>query len=100
MVDLTVKLENLTFKNPVLAGPTLVNEYSEMLEKCLKHGVGGVITPTYTDQEENILRPKPYVVSAQSLFPDLDMFLTLAEFSAVPYDKAMKYVSSMRKLCA
>jgi dihydroorotate dehydrogenase/NAD-dependent dihydropyrimidine dehydrogenase PreA subunit len=100
MVDLTVKLETLTFKNPILAGPVLVNEYPEMLEKCLGYGVGGVITPTYTDQKENICRPRPYIVSPQSVFPDLDMFLTLAEFSAVPYEKALeKYVPSMRKLC-
>ncbi len=100
MADLTVKLDGLTFKNPILAGPTLVSEYDEMLEKCLKHGVGGVITPTYNDQEKNIFRPKPYVVSTQSVFPDLDMFLTAAEFSAVPLGDALKYVSSMKKVCA
>ncbi|MGB9853326.1 MAG: 4Fe-4S binding protein [Candidatus Bathyarchaeales archaeon] len=100
MVDLTVKLDILTFKNPILVGPVIVSEYPEMLEKCLSYGVGGVITPTYTDQEENIFRPRPYIVSPQTIFPDLDMFFTLAEFSVVPYEKALeKYVPSMRKLC-
>lgn len=101
MVDLTVKLDALTFKNPILVGPVIVNEYPEMLEKCLSYGAGGVITPTYTDQKENIFRPRPYIVSPQTIFPDLDMFFTLAEFSAVPYKKALeKYVPSMHKLCS
>lgn len=102
MVDLTVKVGTLTFKNPILVGPLIITEYPEMLEKCLAHEVGGVITPTYTTHQENIFRPKPYIVSPQALFPDLqDMFLTLAEFSAVPHKKALeKHIPSMRNLCA
>jgi len=102
MVDLTVKVDNLTFKNPILVGPLVITEYPQMLEKCLTHEVGGIITPTYTTDQENTLRPKPFIVSPQTLFPDLqDMFLTLAEFSAVPLKKALeKDVPSMRSLCA
>lgn len=102
MVDLTVKIGNLTLRNPVLVGPLVVTEYPEMIEKCITHEVGGIITPTFTTHEENVFRPRPYIVSPQGLFPDLqDMFLTLAEFSAAPIKKALeKYVPSMRKLCA
>ncbi|MCS7115699.1 MAG: 4Fe-4S binding protein [Nitrososphaerota archaeon] len=101
MVDLTVKLESLMFKNPILVGPTIVNEYPEMLEKCLAHGAGGVITPTYTGRKEDVFRPRPYIIGPQRLFPDLDMFFTLAEYSAVPFEEALKkHVPSLRKLCA
>ncbi|MEM1538959.1 MAG: 4Fe-4S binding protein [Candidatus Bathyarchaeia archaeon] len=101
MVDLTVKLENLTFKNPILVGPTIVNEYPEMLEKCLAQGAGGVITPTYTGRKEDVFRPRPYIIGPQRLFPDLDMFFTLAEYSAVPFEEAIKkHVPSLHKQCA
>jgi dihydroorotate dehydrogenase/Pyruvate/2-oxoacid:ferredoxin oxidoreductase delta subunit len=102
MVDLTVKIGNLTLRNPILVGPLVVSEYPEMIEKCLAHEVGGIITPTFTAHEENVFRPRPYIVSPQGLFPDLqDMFLTTAEFSAAPVKKALaKYIPSMRKLCA
>lgn len=100
MVDLTVKLENLTFKNPVLVGPTIVNEYPEMLEKCLAEGAGGVITPTYTGRKEDVFRPRPYIIGPQRLFPGLDMFFTVAEYSAVPFEEALKtHVPLLRKLC-
>lgn len=101
MVDLTVNVETLTFKNPVLVGPLIVTEYPRMLEKCLAQGAGGVITPTYTTAREATFRPRPYVISPQALFPDLqDMFLTIAEFSAVPPKEALeKHIPQMRKLC-
>ena len=102
MVDLTVKFDTLTFKNPILVGPLVVTEYPPMLERGLAHQIGGVITPTYTADKENTFRPKPFIVSPRALFPDLqDMFLTLAEFSAVPIDIALeKHLPTMHNLCS
>lgn len=46
-VDLTVKVGPLTFRNPVLPGPSEIVQDAKTVKKCIKHGVGGIVTKTY-----------------------------------------------------
>jgi len=60
MIDLTVKVAGMTFKNPVLPAASELVFNGESAKRVADSGVGGIVTKTFTSSPEFRIRVRPY----------------------------------------
>ena len=64
-VDLSVLLDGIKFKNPILPGSSEIAFDEASVKRCIDNGVGGIVTKTYTYVPAMATRPRPTHVHYQ-----------------------------------
>lgn len=101
-VDLTVEALGLTFKNPVLPAASDIAQDAKTVEKCIKNGVGGIVTKSYTPLAPIRGRFCPSFAFADRLGPEFRSSMLYPGVGQAPYppERVLKEeMPGMRKLC-
>jgi len=100
-IDLTTKLGPLTLKNPILPGSSEIVMDDEGVEKCIKQGIGGIVTKSYVDDIPPTMKttPRPWAFYL-GRFGLETSWLANAGFVARPPQVVLeKYMPRMVRLC-
>ena len=77
MVDLTVEIAGLKFRNPVLpaAGPPVRD--GERIRRCVEGGAGGIVTKTISVKAADPLIPRPHMAEVKGGFLNMELWSEL-----------------------
>jgi len=77
MVDLTVEIAGLKFRNPVLpaAGPPVRD--GVRIKKCIEGGAGGIVTKTISIKAADPLIPRPHMAEVRGGFLNTELWSEL-----------------------
>jgi dihydroorotate dehydrogenase/Pyruvate/2-oxoacid:ferredoxin oxidoreductase delta subunit len=99
-IDLSVKIGNLTFSNPILPGSSDIILEEGGVVKCLKEGIGGIVTKTFTSTPLRT-RARPYHFNYRVFGDGLEnCWITRGGFHPMsPEEAAEKLILKIARLC-
>ncbi|HUL38528.1 MAG TPA: hypothetical protein VLW47_12675, partial [Thermodesulfobacteriota bacterium] len=93
MVDLSVKVGGLTFKNPILPAASELVFDGSSAQRVANAGAGGIVTKTFTSTAEFRIRLRPYqfpLFRFDPSFRKTGSFLSMASPHVEELDRVMQ----------
>ena len=98
-VDLSVMIDGIKFKNPIIPGSSEIAFDEASVKRCIDNGVGGIVTKTYTYVPAMATRPRPTHAHYQK-FGLSDSWETFVRQDTAIWQEAVeKHLPGMVKLC-
>ena len=100
-MDLSVVVKGITFRNPITPGSSDVVRDEKDVVKCIKQGVGGIVTKSFTSTPRRT-RPRPYYFPYRAAFGKGLEHIWTAQGMSHPLScaqAAAELVPKMARLC-
>jgi len=99
-VDLSIKVAGLTFKNPIVPGPSEICDNPKTIKKCIQYGFGGILTKSYTHLKPMQVVSHPTFAFADPLGEEYRMLLAHGAGMPITPERALKKdMPEISKMC-